>query len=355
MVASVVLGELRARHRLQQDETSHRLRDAGRQVELLSQAHTAVTSAKERLETRLAGQLQTAAGVLEAARSLETLDPGKVLSGAADLLRAALNARGFSLFLLKGDALELVAAEGGQEDRPVAQRLAATSPLFQEIVGAQRYVSVATPDGERLLDGNGLMAGPLIDPSTGTLFGMLKIDDMRFVDFNLGSVQTFKALCEWIAAAYGTAHSHQTSQIQDEATSLYGMSFLDQQVEYLASIAQRFDFDLSLLSFQVESADLPEDARRAIPGLLGDASREVLRRTDLVFSHQPPGTRFAVLLPGATAEGAVVVSRKLVAALREASGYDVPCKSQVRAICVAGDGTSGRARRATVAKSGQVA
>lgn len=355
MLASVVLGELRARHRLQQEETSDRLRDVGRQVELLTQAHTDVAASKERLETRLAGQLRTAAGVLEAARSLETLDPGKVLSGAADLLRAALNAKAFSLFLLKGDALDLVAAEGGDESRPLARRLEATSPLFQEIVGAQRYVSVASVDGERLLDGQGLMAGPLIEPSTGTLYGMLKIDEMRFVDFNLSSVQTFKALCEWIAAAYGTAHAHQVSQIQDEATSLYGMSFLDQQVEYLASVAKRFDFDLSLLSFQVQSADLPEDARRAIPGLLGDASRQVLRRTDLVFSHQPPGTQFAVLLPGATADGAVVVSRKLIAALREASGYDVPCTSQVRAICVAGDDRTGRAERAAVADSGQVA
>lgn len=345
MLASVVFGELRVRHRLQHNETVDRLRNAERRVALLSRAHGDLSAAKERLETRLAGQLRTATGMFEAARALETLDPNNVLAAANDLLSVALNARAFSLFLLKGDTLLLVAAQGWTEERGFAQRYSSTTPLFQEVVGAQRFVSVASSSGESALAGQGLLAGPLIHPTTGKLFGMLKVEEMKFLDFNLSSVQTFKALCEWIAAAYANAVTHETNQIEDEHTRLYGMKYLDRQTEYITEIALRFGFDLTLLMFRVEVAELPEDERRALPAVLGEVSRRVLRRTDLVFSHEPAGTQFAVLLPGATAEGAVIVARKLKHALRDACGHDVPCTTQVRALCLAGQAASRRGLR----------
>ena len=72
MVAAVVLGELRVRHRQHQLETDERFSHAERRVALLSRAHGELTTAKERLETRLAGQLRTATGMFQAARALET-------------------------------------------------------------------------------------------------------------------------------------------------------------------------------------------------------------------------------------------------------------------------------------------
>lgn len=353
MVASVVLGELRSRHRLQQAQTSARLRDAERQVALLAESHAELTTAKERLETRLAGQLRTAAGVLEAARPLETLDPARVLAGAGDLLRSALNARAFSLYLLHGDALVLAAAERTDGSPAPADRFGSSAPLFREVVGAQRYVSVATPSGERVLDGEGLMAGPILDPSTGTLFGMLKVEDMRFLDFNLGSLQTLKAVSTWIAAAYGNAVAHKRSQLEDDTTHLYGARYLERQIGYLTGVARRFGFDLTLLSFQVRADDLPESVRQDLPRLLGEASRQVLRGTDLVFGHDAPGTEFAVLLPGATADSAQVVAGKLAAALADACGMHVPYATQVRALCMAGEARTARRRRKP--STGQVA
>jgi polysaccharide biosynthesis protein PelD len=353
MVASVILGELRGRHRQKQAETSERLRDAERQVALLSQGHAELSATKARLETRLAGQLRTAAGVLDAGRKADALDPAQVLAGATDLLRTALNAKACSLFLLSGDALTLAAADGWSEGRAFAERHGNATPLFQEIVGAQRYVSVASPDGERVLQAEGLMAGPLVDPSSGTLFGMLKVEEMGFLDFNLSSVQTFRAVCTWIAAAYGKALAHRRSQIEDETTHLYSMTYFDRQTAYLTQMARRFGFDLTLLLVHVQGDEIPDAARQQLPAVLGEVSRRVLRGTDLLFSHQPPGMQFAVLLPGATADGAVVVARKLVGALRDACGFDVACTTQVRALCAAGDGGTRRGR--SDARPGQVA
>lgn len=347
MIAALVLGELRMRHRLAYHEALELLNNAERRAALLTRSHQELTAAKERLETRLAGQLSTATGLFEAARTLETLDPGKVIAGAIDLVGTALQARAFSLFLLEGDALVLVAAQGSTRKRPLVERYASTTALFKEVVGGQRVVSVSTAAGEAVLDGHGLVAGPLIDPASGQLVGMLKVEEMGFLDFNLSSLQTFKTMAEWIGAAYANALAHQASQIQDEATRLYGLRFLDRQVAYVTELALRFGFDLSLLLFRVDVAELTEAQRREIPVALGEVARRVLRQTDMVFSHEPPGAQFAVLLPGAPPENVAAVGQKLREALSERCGFDVPCKTQVRGLCRAGDIESRTSLRAS--------
>lgn len=355
MVTALVLGELRVRHQQIHEVALGHLANARRRLELLSRAYGEMTVAKERLETRLAGQLRTATGMFQAARALETLDPGRVLAGAADLMAVALNARAFSIYLLQGDTLVLAAAQGWAAGASRAERFGPGTPLFQAVVGGQRVVSVSTEVGEAALAGEGLMAGPLIDPSSGRLLGMLKVEDLAFLDFNLSSLQTFTAMTEWIAASYANACTHAASQIEDTATHLYGMTFLDRQAAYMTEVALRFGFDLTLLFFRVNTDDLPADERQAIPAALGEVSRRVLRRTDLAFNHEPPGTQFAVLLPGATADGVVVVARKLVEGLSEARGYPVPCTTQVRVLSRADQLPSRTDQRGTPAEADLVA
>lgn len=337
MSASLVLGELRMRQKLQQAETEERLTDTERQVELLTKAHEAVAAAKDRLETRLAGQMRTATGLFESARLLETLEPSQVMAGAIDLVGTALQAKSFSLYLLDGDALVL-AASRGEARRALTERVPGTAPLFQAVVGSQHIVSVASPLGEDILDGAGLIAGPLIDPASGRLVGMLKIEEMQFLDFNLSNLRTFKVLCEWVGAAYANALAHQSSQLQDHKTHLYGMKYLDRQADYVTELAARFDFDLTLLYFKVDVEQCSADDRQAMPAMLGEAARQVLRRTDMVFGLDLPGTQFAVLLPGALPDNVSVVALKLQEALAARCGHAVPCTSSVRSLHRAGNG-----------------
>lgn len=355
MLASLVLGELRVRHRLAHDETTEHMRNAERQVALLSRSHKELTAAKDRLETKLAGQLRTATGLFEAARTLETLEPDKVMAGATELVSIALHARAFSMFLLNGDTLVLAAAHGWSQSTPYPGRYAATTPLFREVVGAQRVVTVSTAAGEAALDGHGLIAGPLVEPGTGTLVGMLKIEDMAFLDFNLSSLQTFKTLTEWIAAAYQNAVAHKASQVQDDVTRLYGMKYLDRQTAYVTELARRFGFDLTLLLFRVDVEVLTDSQRRDIPAALGEVARRVLRQTDLAFFHEPPGTQFAVLLPGAPSEHASIVARKIQDGLNARCGYDVPCTTDARSLCQARESESRQVLRADAAAPDLVA
>jgi hypothetical protein len=340
MAAAVVLGELRVRHRQYAVDLEERLSHAERRVTLLTTVHGELSAAKERLETRLAGQLRTATGMFQAARALETSEPGQVLAGASDLVSVALNAKSFSIFLLENGALELAAVQGWSEEDALPRRYPAAALLFKEVVGAQRFVTVATPTGEAALDGDGLIAGPMICPSSGQLVGMLKIEQMTFLDFNLSAVYTFKALSEWIASAYVNAAAFKANQIKDEVTQLYGMKYLDRQIEFMTEVGLRFGFDLTLLYVRIDVDDLSDAERHSVPAALGMVARRVLRSTDLVFSHEPIGTQFAVMLPGAPAKDAPAVVRKLMEGLRAECGRDIRCTTRVRALCRAGDNSS---------------
>jgi hypothetical protein len=64
-------------------------------------------------------------------------------------------------------------------------------------------------------------------------------------------------------------------------------------------------------------------------------ARRVLRRTDLVFAHEPPKVEFTVLLPGVVPETAGIVIKKLTDGLREATGREFPYTTRVRVLQLA--------------------
>ena len=45
----------------------------------------------------------------------------------------------------------------------------------------------------------------MIDSETGEVFGMLKIEKMDLLEFNLSRLETFRIVCELIGTAYSNA------------------------------------------------------------------------------------------------------------------------------------------------------
>src|SRR5579883_1800733 len=71
--ASVVLGELRSRHLRESEKMRVDLAEAARRENVLIEAYKRLETAKEALETRVAGQLRTALALYEAAKGIEKL------------------------------------------------------------------------------------------------------------------------------------------------------------------------------------------------------------------------------------------------------------------------------------------
>jgi hypothetical protein len=106
-------------------------------------------------------------------------------------------------------------SEGWADSETVyARAFDGQSRLFQAVVGSHRTLVAAVEDDERVLGGEGLLAGPLLNVDSGEVIGMLKIEEMGFLDLSVTSIENFRLLCEWIGTAYAHARRFE-SAMQD--------------------------------------------------------------------------------------------------------------------------------------------
>jgi GGDEF domain-containing protein len=318
-VAAIVVGELRMRHVHERNQLQHDLSAALKREEDISAAYRRVSSLKDNLEARVAGQVRTAITMYEAVRSMERHDPNEVLLGVMDIVRAVMNPDKFSLYLLREDVLEISIGEGWTSEDSLSRVFRTDSRLFQEVIGRQRVVCAVNPEDERVLAKEGVLAGPLMDRETGSVIGMLKIERMGFFELHFSNVQTFRVLCDWIADAYVNARRFQIAESEsflNSKTHLYSYAFFERQTQYVQHLARRIGFDLSILFLRIENdSDLTEQKRLSIPPAINSAVAKVLRQTDLAFDYRRGGYQFCLILPNTPERHARLVGDRLVAEL----------------------------------------
>jgi polysaccharide biosynthesis protein PelD len=320
-IAAVVLGELRMRQIRERQALREQLAETSHRENVLAEAYKRLIAAKEALETRLAGQMRTSLTLYEAAKGIEKLDPSEVLLGVSKLVKSIMNPEKFSLYLVRNDSLELALAEGWTSGDGYPRRYGPGSRIFHEAVGGQRVLSVANPDDEFVLAGEGLIAAPLMVPDSGRVAGMLKIEKLGFLDLNFSNVKTFQVLCQWIGAAYENAVRYQTAcsdRVVNRETELLAFGFLSRQLAMLRGLAKRIGFDVSMIVVRLENEEeLTPEQRTLAPLVFSRTVPKVLRRTDLAFDYRRTGSEFVLVLPATTVEGARAVIAKLESALRE--------------------------------------
>jgi polysaccharide biosynthesis protein PelD len=245
MVAAVIVGEIRNRHLQERNKLVLEIQKATESEERIALAFTTTKAAKEKLAGQVAGQIRTVLSTLRALKNVEKSKPGEVLLGTLDLVDQTIGPRKFSLFVLNNNVLEATTQRGWQAEDPFSPVFRAGSPLFQAIVGSRRFLCAADPVDEALLDGEGLLAGPLVYPETGEVVGMLKLEDLDYYDLNLVTIENFKGLCDWVGAALSHADQFErVSALNPMALvgDLYSGWYLDRHVTFLSSLARRIGF-----------------------------------------------------------------------------------------------------------------
>lgn len=322
LVAAVLFGELRMRQRRERDELRAKLALANHESDAIARSYRQLKVVKESLEARVAGQLRTVFTLYQAARAIDKLDEGEVMLGVADLVRSVIRPEKFSLFLLNNDVLESVTNDGWDDEDPYARWFDASSPLFETVVGRQRTLCVARPEEERILMGEGVLAGPLVSEDTGEVVGMVKIERLGFADFSANTVENFRILCEWIGTALAKARRYREANEQkvfaDDGT-LYSSTYIGRQAEFLAHLGRRLGFETASITIRPSGLSrLSPDQRMEVATAIGHAVRKSLRDTDLACDFGQHGLVFGVVLPGTGMEQARIVAAKLETAVRGA-------------------------------------
>ena len=318
-VAAIVLGEIRTRHVRARDALVRDLADSAARENELRQAYERVSALKDSLETRVAGQLRTAISMYQAARGLDKQDRRELLLGAMAVVRAVMNPEKFSLYVMRDGRLEVSTTEGWTADDVRTRVFGADSRLFQEVIGRQRVVCVATREDEPVLQQHGVLAGPLMDGETGDVLGMLKIEKLGFFDLHFSNVETFRVLCDWIGQAYVNARQaeqERSDSFFNPSVRLFSYVFFERLVEYVTHLARRIGFNLTILLLRVDNMrELSDDRRSELPALVNATMLEVLRTTDLAFDYRRGGHHFCILMPNMAGDHVHRVADRIVSHL----------------------------------------
>ncbi len=314
--ASVILGELRQRHIRERDRLKDELEAANQREENISEAYKRLKDLKETMELRIAGQFRSSIDAYKAAKAIEKLHPTDVLQGIDELVRAVINPQKFSVYVMTAKGLECTITAGWNDTEQYTRVYDANSPIYNEIVGKQHTISVVNSEHERILAEQGVLAGPLINRETGEITGMLKIEKLGFLDLNLGSIETFTAICEWIGMAMTNARNHQvikSDSVVNPDHQLMTYNYFKRHSDYIATLAKRVGFDVSMVIIKLSNPSLlSEETRKQVAIILSDAVNKTLRKVDLAFDYRTNGEEYAIVLPSTNIDGANIVVNKIM-------------------------------------------
>lgn len=318
LLAAVVVGGMRQRQLRERAALRVELARTREERDVVADSYGRLKVAKEQMEIAAAAQRRTVAATYAAGRALDQPCRAQVVAGAAELVRAVLNADRFSLFLVNDDALALALAQGWQADAPLERVFASRSRLFDHVVRRRRSL-VATRSGDReVLAGQGLLAGPLVAPGSGAVLGMLKVEGMPFQEFDAATIGSFQLLCDWIAAAIdraGRFEAARAASLMDFDTGLMSAAAFQRLSACLVGLGRRVGFEVWVAQVAVEGlAEADAAERRRAVAALAETAQDALAA--LAFAGDGRD-KFRLLIPhgGETVEPAV---RRVVDALRDA-------------------------------------
>ena len=247
-IASVILGLLRSKHITQQENLKFKYSESTKREKEITEGFQRLKSVKEMLERRVASQLTSVAKGYEVISNSQSLSNKELLERVPDVISETLNPDKFSIFLIRKDGLSKAYAHGWLEKDKYALFFSKESSLYQNIVSNQYdYLTVTTEAHQNILLNEGVLACKLVNKLTGSIFGMIKIEKLDFMELNTSTMATFSALCDWLSSAYTNSLKYQEAeenQYINKITKLYTNSYYEHQKEFLLTLSKKYHFPL---------------------------------------------------------------------------------------------------------------
>lgn len=278
----------------------------------LQERFRVLLEAKEAVDRRIVGQVQTVASLYEAARELETLVPQQIPPAILRLLVRFLEVEAAAFYALENGRLVLVEAVGARADR--ATTLGLDTVLGR--VATLRQNLAVTHQAEREEAGC-LLAAPLLTPD-GRGRGVIAIEQLPFRQLTPATAQMLGLLADWASRALANSEAFtraQELQRDHPVTGLRRVHYMDDRLHDEWAAARRYKLPLSVIMVHdaaLETADEASWAARA-EALASELKRRV-RNIDVGGHYRTRGS-FLMILPVTPLEGAKVLAGRLAEAL----------------------------------------
>ncbi len=308
LAAAVVMDALRTKRMKITTELIELIKESNEKLEVISSSYSVLQKRNKSLESRLAGELNSAVKIYNVAKKLEHMNSSNYMNIMEQIILAVMSPPKFSIFTIGNKGLSMKYASCIEEGDSYRDSFSNSSKLYNSIVVLKKRLCVIHESDERVLQGEGILAGPMIDISSGEVMGMLKFEKIRLIDLTSKNLELFNVLCGWLGSAYKNALSFNLAQSNSMVSYdqiLYSKDFLNRQVNFLISLAKRLKFNVTSLSIKIaNSKELPLDTVKEAVILLSKTVKKKLRSTDEVFDEDYRSGSYLLLLPGTDEQGA---------------------------------------------------
>ena len=319
--AALVVGSISDRHIGRAVRLKGALDEANQQRSVIAAAYDDSKQTNENLLLRLNTERVNLSSMSAALQQIMKKSVNEVVEGVDELISIAIDAQKFSIFVLNGMRLDALRGKGWDAQDEYELTYSEDSFLFEAIVKERRLLCIANPLDEVFLGRDGVLAGPICDPNTGRVLGMLKIEEMDFMRLHVEAIDNFRIAAEWVGEALSRAWSTEgrrgdgilPNAWQQAAANPIGVGTAPREVPCFAGIG----FASSVLAIRVYPLDGADIDFAAVGEALRAAVSATLRATERVLDGDGVRAEFFVVLAGTSSAGARLVAEKLQPALRQ--------------------------------------
>lgn len=263
-------------------------------------------AAKEAVDRRVVGQVQTLASLYEASRELESLDPRQIPPAIARLLARFIEAEAVAVYLGTDDHPGLAATHGEHAGR-------AAHVALGDVVAAE--ADGGPPDA----DGAWLMAAALRTPD-GTPRGAILVERLPFRQHTAGTRQMVALVADWASRALANSEAYATAreaQRDHPVTGIRQGAYMEDRLVAERSASRRYSLALSLIALRAPALAALDKEGAAWAEMAKPIAAELKRRvrTNDVAGHFRTDDCFLLILPCTPAEGARVLAGRIEEAL----------------------------------------
>lgn len=323
IVVGAFLGEIREMQKRQFDKLNNKYKELQDSFGVLSTKYDALNMAKQELDTRIIGQEQTISTLYESAQALKSLKEEDIYPAVLKILKEFVSTEECSIYKASGDKLKMIANLGWHGDNNHPLEVDIEEGIMGQAFSTGKTVSIndvlKADEPYNFSDLNLIVSAP-ITTSEKVVLGVLNIEKMPFVKFNLQSIKMVSILAEWCGSALENARTYKETKdrnIADDITGAYTYDYLCKRIEEEFNKARRYKFTFGILVFKIAEYDLiPEMKRQDILPVFKTVFANIVRKTDLLFVGSDPGS-FVFLFPFTPIKGINIVKNKLINAIDE--------------------------------------
>ncbi len=302
-VATVVVGEMTARLKESNRTLLVEVTQTHHREQAIAKAYKHLKEIKETMETKLVGQLRSSIDSFNAVRSVDNLNPVLLLRGIGEVVRTITGPEQFSVYLFSPNGFELISQSGWLNKDEYSSHFDTNSPLFTTLTSQQRVVCVINSQDAAILEQEGVMAGPLIDPIHNSIFGMIKIERLDFMQLTQTNVETFRMMLEWAGATFAQARQYQkayTNLMHNPKSGMLSHNFYKYYRSYLERVIEAHQIEVYHFSILlVESGPSAPTLRIRLAKNLVQFAKDHLPKDLLLFTAKANHSAFALIPLGA--------------------------------------------------------